>query len=289
MSGYASSDLHSCTSMEDHDDLSSDVVDLTFEYFAPDTETFEQSQALIDAEEKSLLVTSTLPSSLFDYSKPLPPWQQKYTDASLDTGKGDSIEVESSENQVRPAKRNKSKHELSLQRKSRSAIQIAINMLAFFNSGDVDSLKSHIEKHFHLDCKLKTPAIDDYVTGQQFIFDFLEGVLLAHADVVMFGKNFRYHNQEISFVVYFAGSKDRSTEKDYLFKKQTRSRVDEMKTDSLSLAEVERLRKLERSGKVIAVQGKGCFIMKMDGEQVKCMDCTWTITSMDALPFAEAS
>ncbi|RYH08272.1 hypothetical protein EON65_41055 [archaeon] len=303
MSGYIA-DLHSCTSVEDHDELllvdGSDLLDMTFEYYAQDTDTFEQQLADLESEEKAFsessaqlnphisastppILATSVDTSAFVIDKPLPPWHKNYVNPLPSNGSG---VLETSDS--RPVKRNKSKHELGLQRKSRTAIQIAIVMLTLFNSGDVENLQLHIARHFHEDCKLKTPAVDDYLTGQHFIFDFLEGLLLAHADVVMFGKNFRYHNQEISFITYFAGSKDRSTEKDYLFKKQTRSRVDEMKTDSLSPAEVERLREIERSGKVISVQGKGCFVLKMEGDLVRCMDCTWTITSMDALQFQEA-
>lgn len=177
--------------------------------------------------------------------------------------------------------RNRSKHEISLERKSRDAVKVAIDMLAYFNGGDISSLRELIDTHFHSNCSLKTPALEETLFGRNYIIDYYIGLLAAHADAVIFGKNFRYQNREVGFRVYFAGSKTHSTENDFLFKSDKRSRIDEMKSvDQLLPEEIARLKAIEDSGQSIAVQGRGCFVLKFNEEnQVYAMDCTWEITS----------
>lgn len=169
--------------------------------------------------------------------------------------------------------------------------QIPVSLCKAFNGGDMTRIKEIIKASTLKCCSLWTVALNQDVTGQNYVSDLFEAIYEMHPDAVLVAKKCKVSETkgEISCKIYFAGTRlAKSYTGDeagmcgchslYLFKRKGSTLLDEMDVTGLSEPEKASMRELENLGRNLSVFGKGIMSMSLDADTYKISRFVFDLT-----------
>eukprot|EP01039_Chlorochromonas_danica_P008882 gene8882-9797_t len=174
-----------------------------------------------------------------------------------------------------------------------------ISFFKAFNGGDLTKVGDLIQQNCIKQVRLKTPALDNDVIGQEQIVNLFTFIYDSHPDAVWVAKKCKYIGpQEDDFglfqvptvrcKIYFAGTRvltsfganTTHTDHSYLFKRPHSSLLDEMDISLLGEPEIAAMRLLEQKGRNLNVFGKGTLRLELTQDnKIGRMVLDWIVTS----------